>query len=1215
MYRFYYLFLYLFLSSFFASSQNATPFFALKSRSLDTINFYNTNPLTGDTLERPLLPDGSYVNSGKTINISELKHNIVTRGKLHKVETGNADEQKFIQNKFKVGDLPGLKIDKSKIRTANLPNKNTWEKSLTVYGKSIPTGKKIPLKGKKVAAKKASKTAALQPRYKDAASADIQYLNVEQGLNYSYITTLYQDKKGNLWMGTFGDGVTMYDGISFYNWSKHEGLSGNKIQKIVRDKKGDFWFATDYGGLTKYNGYEFTHYTIRGGLITNRLSDIIIDRENNIWLANNKGGVSKIIGDSIIHYTTNEGLPDNTAWSLIETHDGAVWAGTTEGLCRFKNNKVDIYTIECGLPDNTIISFEEDTDNNLWMGTYGSGALKMDRDSIWFLNEKQNLPANIVWSILEDTSKNIWLSTYGKGIVCYDKKTLTIYDKTEGLTNNIIWSMLEDQAGNIWLGTDGGGICRLKPNSFFYLTEREGMPDNVVLSMCQDKAGDLWLGTYRKGVVKYSGKKFKVYGTKQGLSDNVIISSYADSKGNLWFGTYGGGVNKFDSTYFTVLDRSSGLSGNNIRSIIEDEKGNLLFGTDRNGLTVFNGQKFEHIDEKTGLWDFSIRTMVKDTNGNIWMALKGAGVCKYNGKSLLQYTVKEGLSDNFVISLAVDDNNNIWMGTQNSGAMVFDGKTFIYITEQNSKLSNNTVHSILIHNNQLWMATESGITAISDISRLDFGKEEPLSWLDIFAFKKLDGLKVLDFFDNCALVDKQNNAWWGGNDDLTMLDLDRNNLKRHKPTMQIVDVSFNGLNINYLNMPDSLKKNIKFSETTPIWNYPIKPILSHKYNYLTFYFSGLDWKAPHKLKYSYQIEGFDNDWSELTKASSVEYRNLPPGEYTFKVRAIGESPVWSKQPRYSFVIEKPWWFSWWAISSYFTLVFVLIISYVRLRTQMLKRQKAHLIKEIRKATQEINRQHDLVTVKNLELEAALEELKATQQHLVQSEKMASLGTLISGIAHEINNPLNYIACGAHLIEDIKQEIEQSYKIERKSELDFSIKSIKEGLERASLIVKSLNTFAYQGKSRIKEHDLNEILDSTLLFLHSKISTSVKIEKDFRLNQKVPVYSEKIHQVFLNIIDNAIYAAQQQTEKKISIKTSKVSGMAQVEVYNQGNPIPEELKTKIFDPFFTTKNPGEGTGLGLSICYSIIKEHGGSITVKNQPQGVSFIILIPVNSVK
>ncbi len=275
-----------------------------------------------------------------------------------------------------------------------------------------------------------------------------------------------------------------------------------------------------------------------------------------------------------------------------------------------------------------------------------------------------------------------------------------------------------------------------------------------------------------------------------------------------------------------------------------------------------------------------------------------------------------------------------------------------------------------------------------------------------------------------------------------------------------------------------------------------------------------------------------------------------------------------------------------------------------------------------KFEEELRMKNHKLDTQNEELQSALNHIKYAQQKMVHSAKMASLGTLASGVAHEINNPLNHIFGG---IDILKNSLSQLFsKIEVNKELNQIAEDIKlsssiigEGADKASTIVNSLMTFSTIGESQKQNVDLNKLISDSMLFLKSRVPGNVNVIENYKSKAKPSIYSDKMHQVFLGIIDNAIYASTHFMDdgpKLIEIKTfeKKEKGFDKVvvEVYNTGNSIPEENLPRIFDPFFTTKDPDKSSGLGLSEAFSIVKEHKGNIFVENVSGGVKFIVELP-----
>ncbi|MCU4174643.1 sensor histidine kinase [Carboxylicivirga sp. N1Y90] len=257
--------------------------------------------------------------------------------------------------------------------------------------------------------------------------------------------------------------------------------------------------------------------------------------------------------------------------------------------------------------------------------------------------------------------------------------------------------------------------------------------------------------------------------------------------------------------------------------------------------------------------------------------------------------------------------------------------------------------------------------------------------------------------------------------------------------------------------------------------------------------------------------------------------------------------------------------------------------------------------------------------KNEALDASMHKLKQAQHQMIQSEKMASLGTLMAGIAHEVNTPLNYISAGSIVVQNALDDIADK-SLSAKEGLKgvaHGKEMVDQGVDKAINIVASLRTFSYSGKADKQWHNFNEVIESTLRFLKQKIPAELELRKDYSLEKKVPMYADKIHQIVLNLIDNALYEINKyEGEKPILLISTTVfqngnGPRARLTIYNTGKPIEESIGSKIFDPFYTTKPPGLGTGLGLSTSYKLASEHNGSLRYKNTDDGVEFILELPL----
>ncbi len=292
--------------------------------------------------------------------------------------------------------------------------------------------------------------------------------------------------------------------------------------------------------------------------------------------------------------------------------------------------------------------------------------------------------------------------------------------------------------------------------------------------------------------------------------------------------------------------------------------------------------------------------------------------------------------------------------------------------------------------------------------------------------------------------------------------------------------------------------------------------------------------------------------------------------------------------------------------------------------------------ELEASNEELEITNEKLSKQKYKLERIINELNSTQAKLIQSEKMASLGVLVAGVAHEINNPVNFINSSlvglknnlqylmdyGDLYQHLNNGAENVIKKIKEKEKEASLKEILEmfrrsieiievGIERTTKIVQGLKAFARSDEKKLEFYDLHVSIENSLLILYNKFKNRIKILREFGEIPKVECFPSQINQVIMNVLSNAIQAINHKGE--ITIKTSlEKNSRVIIVIADTGSGIPKEQLKQIFDPFFTTKDVGKGTGLGLSISYGIIKDHNGEIVVDSEPgKGTSFKINLPV----
>lgn len=888
---------------------------------IDTTHGYTINLLTGDSIKPLINSFGNRVKTGISFPFNGIK----------------ADPEKTTKPLISKAVTPERTISKTNVYP--VPEKLTLIPVDTSTLKRIQSGKPavITVTGIKMPCREPVPIKALPLRFKDNATANVQYLDVDQGMGASYVYALLEDKSGNIWLGTDGAGISKYDGVSFTHYGKKEGLSFNTVTCMLLDKSGRIWIGTE-DGLNSFDGTNFTQYkeTFTG----NRIYSITEDKKGNTWFGTSTGLI-RFDGKGFNRYSTKEGLPSDTVNTCMEDRNGNTWIGTNGGAVRFHRDQLTYFTVKDGLLSNSISSLLEDDSGHIWMGS-NKGISKFDGKGITNYTEKDGLSNNVVWTMCKDMYGNIWIGTSFGGINKYDGRSLTHYSLKEGLSNSKVRSILEDRSGNIWFGTDGGGINKLNNAGFSYLAHNEVLANNRVRPIIKDKTGNMWFGTEGGGIGKYdaaiftgSARTFSYLNKKYGANFSGQRSLLQDAAGNIWIGTNKGNIIRFNGQLFTTYPPKEGPVDNTVFDIKQDRLGNIWFAKMHDGLSKYNGQYFTAYTEKEGLPCKKIYAILEDKKGNLWFATDGAGICRFNGTELIVYSEKEGLFSKTITAVIEDRKGDLWLGTSGEGVCRFDGKRFTYYTEEQG-LSNNNVWSLIEDSTgRIWAGTDKGLNCFIPQNNKYV----------IYNYGLQDGLKAMDFNLHSARIDNNNRLWWGTGKNIVIKDLNNPFKQYHVGSVKLNYVEINDLFYDYHNLPDSIHKKIGYSSVMPFSNCPDSLSVTYDQDHFTFHFSAIDWSAPDKIKYSYRMVGLDDTWSRPTDEPVADYRNLSHGDYQFQVKAIGQSQVWTEPYTYDFTIRPAWWQTWWfktlAILAALAILFFVshFIYYYQLRKQRTAMEK------------------------------------------------------------------------------------------------------------------------------------------------------------------------------------------------------------------------------------------------------------------------------------
>jgi signal transduction histidine kinase len=430
----------------------------------------------------------------------------------------------------------------------------------------------------------------------------------------------------------------------------------------------------------------------------------------------------------------------------------------------------------------------------------------------------------------------------------------------------------------------------------------------------------------------------------------------------------------------------------------------------------------------------------------------------------------------------------------------------------------------------------------------------------------------------------------------------------------------------------------------PIWKTnEIK--LRYDQNVLSFDFLVIDYADPAHNQSIYMLENYDNNWRPGGGNGRADYFNLPPGNYIFKIKALNGNGIQAEKS-ITIIINPPWWRTWWAYTIFALLCVGTIWGFINYRSRQLRKENRILEEKVARRTVELHQQKEA-------LQATLENLKSTQAQLIQSEKMASLGELTAGIAHEIQNPLNFVNNFSEVNKEMVDEAAEEMNKENYDEVKNILNDIKDNEhkinhhdKRADSIVKGMLQHSRVSTGQKEPTDINALCDEYLRLCFQGLRAKDKnfnadIQTDFDESiGKINVIPQDIGRVLLNLYNNAFYAVSkppsprsefgagskgEQYKPLVTVTTRKIklpandaakrlplgTGGLEIIVSDNGNGIPQNIVDKIFQPFFTTKPTGQGTGLGLSLSYDIIKAHGGEIKVStNEGEGTTFTIQLP-----
>lgn len=1075
--------------------------------------------------------------------------------------------------------------------------------------------------------------------FSQTSEIEFRHYTADDGLMHNTICRVVQDRKGYIWIGTGGSGLSKFDGRTFTNYSydknKPGSLGGNTVFTLLVDNKGILWAGTFENGVSKYipetNSFQvFSHSDSNPGTLDNNyVRSLFQDSEGTIYVGTATG--LNLLDPLSGKVTRVKSQVIADIFSVIENDKHQILVSSRQGLLLFdkKTNELKPYPfISKTLSGLTEFIFPliQDSKGNYWLGRSKSPSIgsvdgtNLSRENDWLGrnnvlikitdlekelfelhpfnpgNPDLMLTRTNINSIREDKDGSIWIGS-NKGLSCLDPISGNIkhfqynVDKAGSLSHNDVYDIFIDNENNFWVGTEGNGL-----NYFITLPPRlelvqhkkgetNSLNNNIV--SCFSKIGDfLYIGTTGGGLNSLNQKtgKYKFYtcnsADQNTLSSNNVQSVYKDNDKNLWVGTLEDGLNLFISNTGTF---KRFLEGTKVYSMVDDDDPALLW--------LANVNSLKRMNKKTGKFDswqpgshpdslHPLPTLVYRTSDNrLWIANNDIGGLawfdKFNNRFINYASSKtdpNSLCNNGVISLCEDkDDHQLWIGTKN-GLNKFDYRNnkFRLFTTADGLPSNNISGILQDNQGNLWISTHYGLSRFNKIN----GK--------FSNYTKNDGMQGVEFSLNACYKADDGKLYFGG----------KNGFNAFYPetikTDSIVPpVVFTGFNID--NRPASyggadsvLRYHI--SETKEI-------VLSYSQRSFSIEFTALNFISPGSNRYAYKLDNFNKDWITEQSANIAVYTNVPPGEYTFLVKASNSDGISGRNPiSLKITVLPPYWKTAYAYFAYFLIISLSLFLFAK-----------YLVDAA-------NRKHTL----------RLQKLNDRREKEIARLKI----DFFTNIAHEIRTPLTLIRGPLDRLlktEKCSPEILEEYEVMHKN---------------TNHLLKLVNQLMNFRKIEDNKYVLNisriNIVE-VLREIYTRFTPLARQKQiEFNFVSDCDFYEISLDQeLFISAVSNLLTNAFKFTKSSIGLSLTTTlsstpgdtgSNRVKISVRDNGIGIPEGKLKMIFDPFFQitdqkTENPSfSGIGLGLSYTKSIVELHSGLLLVDSKPgEGSEFSIDLPENN--
>lgn len=1043
-----------------------------------------------------------------------------------------------------------------------------------------------------------------------------------------------------------------------------QGLSNNFVHCITRDKHGYIWIATSYG-LNRFNGISVENYYSDTNqpfsLNSNFITRLLVDSENQLWIATDKGLMQyDDVLDQFREVTIPDGKKEREVFDITENSNGDILIGTNSGFYKFSKSdkKVVPFSIQSAKNQtDSVYRILVDRNNQIWFSSFKNGLTQLDKHGKVLQEFHHNsapgsLAEDWIFCLYEDSKGKIWAGTYNNGISLYLPESQQfknyVIDKEAPYTLRVR-TIFEDKSGRIFAGTRFGLYVLNDSSDQFELYAREDheiskLSQNSVTYSYVDQESNIWLGTHSGGITYFSQLQKTFVHFRQVSNDHHFLSDatvhcFAEKGQQLLIGT-DKGLNVYNQKsgqfqYFSNDPKNpKTLSYDDVKNIAVQSPDSIWVATNRGGLNLMN-RSFEVVktyrhstSDPNSLPSDNLYNLQIDRKNQIWILTntdwdrEAAQLSRFSPKTgqfklypgayfmgfhqsaerpLLAggtfgfYQYDESKDEMIAFenkeliyrtnALYQDKKNRVWAGC-NTGLFLYD---FSKNEFEKIELAKNDqiqqVYGLIADGDDLWISTNNGLLQIQNI----YGK------MSLQRFNQQDGLQSREFNYNAYYKTQKGTLLFGGDNGFNAFQPKSILANPYLPEICLTSLRLDGQEIqpgkSYFDQI-ILEKALRHTNSICI---------PHFIRSVSLEFDILHYANPASNQFKYRLVNADNIWTQANvHQNSVTYHNLPPGEYQFELIGLNsDNKESAEQLVLHLEILPPFWATWWFRSLLALVVITTVLTIFWIRTLQLRKQRLQLQQTVRARTNELVEER--------------EQLKKTMGKLVESEKLASLGIFTAGVAHEINNPMNYISGATHQLFDILKEHFKKYPDRYDQESKETIWEledlIKSGIQRIARIVESLKNYTRADNNVFTKHDIVKSIEDALNITSSKRSKYIAIHKQYPEQYFIECLPSRITQVLINLLDNAADAIGDRGDIYISIKD--INNQVCISVKDTGSGVnPDDIKY-LFDPFFTTKEVGKGTGLGLYVSHGYIQRHGGEIQIKTAVgEGAEFCVVLP-----